>query len=34
MIEEYASTTIVFAGDVVTIADDLELVIDVRTKTR
>jgi N-methylhydantoinase A len=29
LIEEYASTTVVFAGDVVTVSDQLELVIDV-----
>ncbi len=34
LIEEYASTTIVFDGDVVTVADNLELVIDLRGKER
>jgi N-methylhydantoinase A len=29
LIEEYASTTVVFAGDTVTVADGLELVVDV-----
>jgi N-methylhydantoinase A len=32
LVEEYASTTVVFAGDLVTVADNLELVIDVRSK--
>jgi len=32
LIEEYASTTVVFAGDVVTVTDNLELVVDVRGK--
>jgi N-methylhydantoinase A len=34
LIEEYASTTIVFAGDVVNVADNLELLIDLRGKDR
>ena len=32
LVEEYASTTVLFAGDLVTVADNLELVIDVRGK--
>jgi N-methylhydantoinase A len=32
LIEEYASTTVVFAGDVVTVAENLELIIEVRGK--
>ncbi|MGA8295743.1 MAG: hypothetical protein WB770_01735, partial [Acidimicrobiales bacterium] len=34
LIEEYASTTIVFSGDVATVADNLELIIDLRGKNR
>ncbi|MGB9113134.1 MAG: hydantoinase/oxoprolinase family protein [Acidimicrobiales bacterium] len=34
LIEEYASTTIVFAGDIATVADNLELEIDLRRKAR
>jgi N-methylhydantoinase A len=30
LVEEYASTTVLFAGDVVTVADNLSLVIDVQ----
>ncbi len=32
LVEEYASTTVVFAGDLVTVADQLELVVEVRGK--
>ena len=34
LIEEYASTTIVFDGDVVNVANNLELIIDLRGKDR